>query len=442
MNVRDLIGLCVKNLLRRRTRSILAIVGVVVGTCAVVLMLSVGFGLTESYKAQIESYGNLHMINMYFWGDNGMSSGMEEQKGVLSDSSLAQIAKMEGVTAVAPIVSASMTIGVDEYVTTVDVKGIDPTVLEKFKYELAEGRMLTSKDKDFILFGSMIPEWFYNRQSNNYESKTIDVMKEDLILTADYYYGAKESEIPEDAVKYERYEVKACGVLAETNDDSDYCVYMNIARVEEIVKETAKAEKQRVANPGKNGKTYQQALVYVEDLDYVEEINKTLKDQGFQTSSPIDWLQAMKETSAMIQKILGGIGGISLIVAALSITNTMVMSVYERTREIGVMKVIGANLKDIRSLFLVEAGLIGFAGGVIGVIISLLLSLLMNTVLYDILSSALGSLGGGYGATISVVPFWLVIAAIAFATAIGVVAGYSPANRAMKLSALESLKNE
>lgn len=442
MNVRDLLGLCVKNLLRRRTRSLLAIVGVVIGTCAVVLMLSVGFGLTESYKAQIESYGNLHMINMYYWGGGGSSHNAEQQKGVISDKSLAEIEKIEGVTAAVPIVSAYMTLGADEYVTNIEVKGIDPKLLEKFKYTLAEGRTLTDKDKDVILVGAWVPEWFYNRKSSNYESKRINVMREDLILTADSYYGAKDKDIPEDATKYEIYEVKACGLLDETNDDSDYCIYMNIKRVEEILKDTAKAEKQRPQPQSREGKTYENALIYVEDLDYVESVNTELKDRGFQTSSPIDWLQAMKETSQMIQKILGGIGGISLIVAALSITNTMVMSVYERTREIGVMKVIGANLKDIRRLFLVEAGLIGFVGGVIGVIVSLVLSVLMNTVLFDILSSALGSLGGGYGTTISVVPLWLILAAIAFATAIGVVAGYSPANRAMKLSALESLKNE
>ncbi|MBO4724946.1 MAG: ABC transporter permease [Firmicutes bacterium] len=441
MNVRDLIGLCVKNLLRRRTRSILAIIGVVVGTCAVVLMLSVGFGLTASYQAQIESYGNLHMINMYNYGGGG-GMGSENQKGVISDKTLAEIEKIEGVTAAAPIESMNMTIGAGKYITNVDVKGINPEILEKFKYTLQDGRMLSSSDKDVLLFGAWVPQWFYNPQSKTWDDVNINVMREDLVMTADWYYGQKESDRPKDATEYPLYEVKACGVMEETNDDSDYCVYMNIARVEAIKKETAKAEKTRVQQPSKDGKTYEQALVYVEDLKYVEEVNKKLKDDGYQTSSPIDWLQAMKETSAMIQKILGGIGGISLIVAALSITNTMVMSVYERTREIGVMKVIGANLKDIRRLFLVEAGMIGFVGGVVGVALSLLLSLLMNTVLFDILSSVLGSIGGGYGTTISVVPLWLVFAAIAFATAIGVLAGYSPANRAMKLSALESLKNE
>lgn len=442
MSFRDLFSLCVKNLLRRRTRSLLAIIGVVVGTCAVVLMLSIGFGLTASYQAQIESYGNLHMINMYNWGAGQPGRG-SDQKGAITDSSLKEIAAMEGVTAVTPVISINMTVGAGKYTSSyTEVKGVDPEILEKFKYNLQDGRTLAKNDKDVILFGSYTPQWFCDPQSKNYESKEIDVMHEKLVLTADSYYGMKETDIPKDQPQYEIYDVKACGLLEETNDDSDYCVYMNIKRVEEYQKEIAKAEKQRIAPTGRSGKEYNQAIVYIEDLNYVEKINKELKDAGYQTSSPIDWLQAMKETANMIQSILGGIGGISLLVAALSITNTMVMSVYERTREIGVMKVIGANLSDIKRLFLVEAGLIGFFGGVVGVAISLILSLLMNTVLYDVVSTVLGAIGGGYGTTVSVVPLWLVFAAIAFATAIGVGAGYSPANRAMKMSALESLKNE
>lgn len=115
------------------------------------------------------------------------------------------------------------------------------------------------------------------------------------------------------------------------------------------------------------------------------------------------------------------------------------MSIYERTKEIGVMKVIGANLPDIRRMFLLEAGLIGFFGGLVGVIISFLLSFLMNTVLSGVIS---GILGGMDASRISIIPWWMAVSGLLFATIIGVVSGYSPARRAMKLSALESLRNE
>ena len=105
------------------------------------------------------------------------------------------------------------------------------------------------------------------------------------------------------------------------------------------------------------------------------------------------------------------------------------------------MKVIGANLGDIRKLFLLEAGLIGFLGGVLGLVFSLIISLLMNTVLSGVMSMVLGSIGGG-GSTVSIIPWWVAAGSLVFSTAIGVISGYSPARRAMRLSALESLRNE
>ena len=146
-------------------------------------------------------------------------------------------------------------------------------------------------------------------------------------------------------------------------------------------------------------------MVYVKSINDVQDVSDAIREMGFQTSSLSDWLEAMKEQSRMIQAVLGGIGAISLFVAALGITNTMIMSIYERTKEIGVMKVIGANLPDIRRMFLLEAGLIGFFGGLLGVIVSFIISFMMNTVLYGFISNILGGMSGS---SISIIPLSLI----------------------------------
>jgi len=357
---------------------------------------------------------------------------MKDAKGVINEKALKDMEKMEGVGAVTPVISEYLVIGAGKKIAQTEVKGIRPEVLEKFNYKVLEGgRLLNSTDEYEILFGNQVPTWFQDPKSSDWSGVPLDVMSVKKQNT-----GEDQS----DKVVYKEYETRAVGVLENPDDDSAYCAYMNIEALEDISKEIKKAKKESTFSSGV--KTYDEALVYVTDINDSAEISKQLRDEGFQTSSPSDWLESMKETAKMIQGILGGIGGISLLVAALGITNTMIMSIYERTKEIGVMKVIGANLRDIRKMFLLEAGLIGFLGGVVGLIFSFIVSLLMNTVLKDIISIALGSIGGGGGSSISRIPIWLAVAAVAFATAIGVIAGYYPAKRAMNLSALESLRNE
>ena len=137
-----------------------------------------------------------------------------------------------------------------------------------------------------------------------------------------------------------------------------------------------------------------------------------------------------------VQLVLGGIGSITLLVAAIGIINTMVMSIYERTREIAIMKVIGATFNDIRLMFLAEAGLIGLLGGIFGLIFSYTLSFIVN-------KFAVGIMGGmgAEGSAISVIPWWLAVFAIVFSILIGLLAGVYPANRAVKLSPIEAMRN-
>lgn len=447
MNNRDLVSLAFRNLLRRKTRTILAIVGVVVGTSAIIVMLSIGFGLSVNFQEQIESYGNLHLVDVYSAGGGMMmypgSSPMGEKNGVLNDQAIEKMEKIKGVDAVSPKVQMYLSFGVGKYIAQASVIGMKPEVMQKFGYDLQDGRLLEAGDKFALVFGNQVPSWFYNPKKTWGSSwggePQVDVITNKMILTADESYGQKrQNRSPdEEKIAYKEYKAKGVGILANPNDESAYNVYMSLEGLEIIKKEAQRARKETVSNKNE----YEAAMVYVEDIDDVEAVSNAIREMGFQTSSLNDWLKSMQETARMIQGILGGIGAISLLVAALGITNTMIMSIYERTKEIGIMKVIGANLRDIKKLFLLEAGMIGFLGGTIGLIFSLILSFLMNTVLSGIMTVILGSVGGG-GSTVSIIPWWVALASLVFSTTIGILAGYSPARRAMRLSALESLRNE
>lgn len=107
----------------------------------------------------------------------------------------------------------------------------------------------------------------------------------------------------------------------------------------------------------------------------------------------------------MVQAVLGGIGAVSLFVAAIGIANTMMMSIYERTKEIGVIKVLGCSLRNIKQMFLLEAAFIGFIGGLVGNILSFLISFAINAIVAS--SGAMGVEGN-----ISYIPFWLAAASM------------------------------
>ncbi|MDE6914433.1 MAG: FtsX-like permease family protein, partial [Lachnospiraceae bacterium] len=193
----------------------------------------------------------------------------------------------------------------------------------------------------------------------------------------------------------------------------------------------------------KNGKPYNElfyseVVIQVDDMENVLELTQTLQDLGYNASSSAEWIQQEMDSMNTIQAVLGAIGAVAMIVAAISITNTMMMSIYERTKEIGVMKVLGCDIHNIQALFLMEAGFIGFIGGVVGVGFSYLLSFAINSL---VASSEVVANMDVVGA-ICRIPLWLSPLAVVFAIVIGMVAGFIPSLRAMRLSPLAAIRNE
>lgn len=437
MSSKDILALCAGNLLRRKTRTILAVIGVIVGVCAIVVMVSIGVALNVGFQDMIEGFGDLHSIQVYNYGGGG-SNGKQSK---LDDATITKIGKLDGVTAITPVIEDYMVIGIGQMKTQASVYGMDPEYIARMNYDLESGRNMTAADSDsnVLLFGYNVACWFYNpRTSQSYDwsntEPTVNVVSRDVILTKDWTWGTNESA---GDIKYEEFGAEGIGLLSGLDSEYSYQVFMPIKAMEKIKAANTKAEG---GQPTVGQKTYEQVLIYAEDIDKIQDICSTIKeDYGFYTYSLTDMLKELQSTANLIEMVLGGIGAISLLVAAIGIANTMIMSVYERTREIGVMKVIGASLGDIQKMFLAEAGMIGFGGGVIGIILSYLISILINTVGAGLMADLIGTAGA---AKASVIPIWLSIGALAFATLVGIISGWLPAKRAMNLSALEGLKNE
>ena len=188
----------------------------------------------------------------------------------------------------------------------------------------------------------------------------------------------------------------------------------------------------------KSGKPYNEIFynricVYVDEMENVTEVQSQIQMLGYETYAEAEWIESEMQQMNIIQAVLGGIGAVSLFVAAIGITNTMMMSIYERTKEIGIMKVIGCRIRDIQLMFLLEAGYIGLIGGAIGAGLSYGLSALIN---YFVGGSDFGI------AKLSEIPPWLALLSIVFAIVVGMLSGFIPSIRAMKLSPLAAIRSE
>ncbi|MBS6062685.1 MAG: ABC transporter permease [Peptostreptococcaceae bacterium] len=467
MNNIELLKMAITNLFRRKARSILAILGVVIGTASIVTMVSIGLGISKNFNDSIKGNFELHMIRIY-----GVTpKKVEGQKPLkLNDDAIKSIKEINGVTSVTPVKRLSTRIILGDYSGDINLTGMDPEFFEKMNLEFKKGRAFSASEKNKIVVGSQIPimlEKYKTGEYVNYDPdgnyKDIKLISPKVEITKDPNYKISSQRkrmmsgsgisAGEDGntPKYEIFRLESVGVISK--ESFAYDAFTSLKTIDEIIKSNTKAENEASNSGGgqNNQKNldYEEISIYVDNIEKVEDISTTLRESGYQFYSIMDEIKQTQKMFFMIQAALGGIGAISLIVAAIGITNTMIMSIYERTREIGVMKVIGASLKDIEKLFLSEAAAIGLIGGFIGSIFSLILSFIMN---FFFSTSAMSSglmPGMGMGGPsdqaqsyISYMPWWLIIFGILFSTAIGILAGYIPAKKAMQLSALESLRNE
>lgn len=449
MKFLDLLRMSSSNLWKRKVRTILTVLGVVIGVASIVVMISLGLGLSRSLIEQYESYGSLTEITLYepySWGDN---SSDEELR--LDDNLIEAISCMEHVEAVYPILETSALGKYGSYQGYLNIRGMPSEAIENLGIEIGEGCLPSADDEELKFFyGSQILQNFYNSKSGagyweTGELPDIDFMRDPVftIFDMDAYYQSQWSDGETVVQPPKKYLIETCGVEAVPESGwSSYGWYV-YCDLDQLAAHLKKVFKNKVI-PGqpttKTGKPYKeifysQLIVNVDSMDNVTDVQTQLTNMGYETNSNAQWIESDQQTMGYVQAVLGGIGAVSLFVAAIGITNTMMMSIYERTKEIGVMKVLGCDLRNIRSLFLLEAGFIGFIGGVIGLILSYSISIVINRI---------ASQASEYMnmSSISYIPLWLTAVSLVFAVFVGMAAGFFPALRAMRLSPLAAIRTE
>ncbi len=230
--------------------------------------------------------------------------------------------------------------------------------------------------------------------------------------------------------------VRITGIINETRGESDYSIYMTL---NEVTSFNEWALGHRI-NRNRDG--YPQVVVKVEDVSQVLDITDQIIALGYMAYTPQSFVQGINSFYVVLQIIFGGVGAIALLVAAIGIANTMTMAILERTREIGLMKAIGATNRDVLSVFLGEAAGIGFIGGLGGVILGWSAGQILNVLALSYLAGQSIQQGGPPPSVAVYTPPWLPIFTLVFATIIGLLSGVYPALRAATLVPVNALKYE
>ncbi len=413
-------GLATKNLRRRKLRFFLTSFGIAIGAMAIVILVSFGAGLQKEVMSQLESVSQVEEISVTGEKIDSINFSVgtdfaKKQKKNLNDATIDELKNISNVEVVYPEISIYGEMINGEKLSVVYGSGLSPIkfVKKEIKNKVKFGKLFERDDENGVVipYGQAVALGFNN---------PADSIGQEVKIKANG--GGNE------------FITKILGVFGQ----DEKFVYSTLIPQETALnwyKET-KTDELKKSDPN----LYSSIIVRANNTSKVSEIKKAIDDKGYGATSYEDIAKQMTRVFTIMQIVMGVVGGIALLVASLGIVNTMIMSVLERTKEIGIMKAVGARDKDVRSIFLSEASLIGLFGGLVGLLLGFLGSRLIQTIVNSYMMNK-NATGSGDELTFYI-PAYLSIGVVAFSIFVAALAGYLPAKRAAKLDPAEALREE
>ncbi|MGE4273851.1 MAG: ABC transporter permease [Desulfitobacterium sp.] len=406
MNFLELMKVSLRALYANKLRSALTMLGIIIGVSAVIIMVAIANGATQSVTSNIQGLGsNLLIVS------SGQSNfgGVRGGAGSADTLTIEDVAKVEAagpaVKAVAPVVSTNAQVVYGKGNTSTNIMGTTGSYADIRNIEIAQGRFITDEDTE--------------------KSARVAVVGPTVV---ENLMGDANGEIIGKNIKLNNVPYKVIGVTVSqgssgmtNNDDMIFAPISSVQSrlvgsksVRQIYIEVETAE---LMTEAQNQVTY--ALQTAHKLQDGQE-------NDFNITNQAEILESMEEISQTMSLLLGGIAGISLLVGGIGVMNIMLVSVTERTREIGIRKAIGAGSTDILLQFLIEAVVLSLIGGLIGILLGWGGSLLASSIFGVAASVSLGS----------------VVMAFGFSAVIGIVFGVVPARKAAAMNPIEALRYE
>jgi len=428
MRIIDLIALVLDNLGRRKGRVALTAIGVVIGTSAIVVLVSLGIGLQQNANSHLFGIGDLTQIQVYPVYNEGPAGPPNIIP--ITDQSLSDFAAISGVEQVIPkdYFYGTGILYYNRMETYPGFLGVGIEDLADMNLESQAGE--TTLGRGTAVIGSEVPKNFWDPRPHPGQEPPPppDLVGQTVKLTI--------IKLDQDGQEIRKnLQIRIVGILKETANEPDWSIFISLddltAMNEWIIGKRIDRKKDG----------YQMILVQAADAKEVTGIADQITAMGYMAYTQQPYVEGFNNFYLVLQVMFGAMGAIALLVAAIGIANTMAMAILERTREIGLMKAVGATNKEVLSIFLGESAGIGFIGGLGGVLIGWSLGQVINVLGLVYLA---GQTQQGYPPpTIAVVtPYWLLAFALFFATLVGLISGIYPALRAATLIPITALKYE
>ncbi|WP_422122112.1 ABC transporter permease [Planococcus sp. X10-3] len=431
MQFKDQVDFIKQHMKRNKLRVATTILAATMGCAFLIVLASIGFGLHQTITDDVLDNNMVTQIELA-----GKSDGETEiAPADLPETELQAIREMDHVLAVVertrPEAETRIMIGERTAYSMAVLSSMEEE--EKAGFSLAEGKMPAKNNEVVVgyhMAGQLLTEAEQEKEANGEEVKgfsgSLIGQTIEMQLTPFRNEG-------EEAKESSSWEFVVTGIAKEPAKDwmTDNSIYAD-ASWGPVFNEELDLQQ-----------GYKNILVYADELQNVGGITNALKEDGYYVYSVTEELGSMNVFFNALKAGLIFVGTIAVLIASIGIFNTMTMAVTERTREIGVMKAIGAQPKLIRKLFLMESAAIGIIGTVLAVAISYGISILANWLIPIIILSSLGEEdAGGISIVISTIPWQLVVIASVISIGVAMVSGWRPARKATQIDVIQALRQE